>query len=219
MVKPDDLTGKKYNCLLVVERMQNTIEGRTVWKCLCDCGNYTYVRGSNLKNGSVKSCGCLLHKNAYNHIHGLSKTSLYRKWISMKRRCYDSNDPHFENYGKRGIKVCDLWKNDFIAFKEWADNTCTDQTLTLERIDVNGDYCPENCTWVDRKAQANNRRTCKIYTYMGKTMNLTQWCNELNLDYKLIHNRIYRDNWSFEKAISTPVIKDGYAMRKWKEGG
>lgn len=212
MSKLIDLTGMKFNNLTVINRAENAKGGVARWNCLCDCGNYVIVRGSNLKSNAVKSCGCLC-KTPPNKTHGESKTKLYRKWVGIKRRCYDTNCHNYSDYGGRGIRVCDEWKNDFLAFKRWVLETREDESLTIERIDVNGDYCPENCTWIDKKGQSNNRRSCLLYTYNGKTQNLTQWCEELGLNYKLIHERIRRDGWSFEKAITTPVITDGYAQR------
>lgn len=218
MAKLIDITGQKFNHLTVIERVENTSRGQTRWKCLCDCGNTTIVQGGNLKTGEVKSCGCLSHKPAWNKTHGLSNTRLYWKWNGMKRRCYDEKDSHYKDYGGRGIKICEEWLNDFYAFYCWAMATGgDDKNLTIERIDVNGDYSPENCTWADRKTQSNNRRNCHFFTYNEKTQNLMQWCEELNLNYKLVYERIFRDHWSFEKAISTPVILDGYAMLKGKE--
>lgn len=217
MSKFIDLTGKKFNHLTVVSRVDNAAKGVTRWKCLCDCGQYTVVRGANLKNGAVKSCGCLRHKKPYNRKHGLSNIRLYKKWHSMKQRCFAIYDDHYQNYGGRGITVCDEWKNDFMAFYRWAIESGENENLTLERIDVNGNYCPENCTWVDRKTQANNRTSCRIYTYKGETKNLMQWCVELGLHYGTIHSRIYRDGWSFDKAIETPVKSNGYAIRKWRK--
>lgn len=199
-----DLTGKKYNHLLVIERAENSHCGVSRWKCLCDCGNETIVRAANLKNGAVKSCGCLRSK-PWNKKHGLSNTRLYRKWQSMKRRCYDISAPQYKHYGGRGICVCDEWKNNFEAFQDWSLLTMGDESLTLERIDVNGDYSPDNCTWVDKKSQANNRTSCVMITYQGKTQNLMQWCEELGKDYKLVHCRMFRSRWTFEDAISKPV--------------
>lgn len=211
-----DITGQTFNFLTVIERLENSEKGRARWRCLCVCGNYTIVTTGNLKNGAVKSCGCLRKTNA-NRTHGLSHTRHYKKWVSMKRRCYDVNDPHYKNYGARGIRVCDNWKNDFTSFYKWCMETGEREDLTLERLDVNGNYSPSNCSWVDKKTQANNRTTNRIYTYNGKTQNLAQWCEELNLKYGLVHSRIYKHGWSFEKAITTEVITDGYAMRVWKE--
>lgn len=217
MANFNDITGQRFNNLTVISQEPNDRGGVTRWLCLCDCGKYTTVRGSNLKNGSVKSCGCLRHKKPYNWAHGKSQTKDYRKWISMKRRCNDKTDPHYDNYGGRGIKVCDEWATDFNSFLEWVSKTRVDDDLTLERIDVNGDYCPDNCTWVDRKSQANNRTSNLVFTYKGETKNLMQWCEDLGLKYVTIYSRIYRNGWDFEKAITTPVITDGYAMKKWRE--
>ena len=205
MSKFIDLTGEKYNHLLVIERVENTKSGRTQWKCLCDCGNETIVRGSNLKSGAVKSCGCLLHV-ANNITHGDSHTKLYNHWISMIYRCSHPNNNAYKWYGARGIKVCDEWL-DYQKFKQWVMDTRPDESYTVDRIDVNGDYCPENCRWIPMGEQANNRTTNLLYEYNGKTQNLSQWCKELNLDYKLVHNRLKKSKWSFEKSISTPVTK------------
>lgn len=203
MSKFIDITGNRYNHLQVIEKHETLKGGIVVWKCLCDCGNYTYVRGKNLKNGAVKSCGCIMHNEPYNVTHNSSKTALYRRWQSMKSRCYNKNFPGYKNYGGRGIRVCDEWKNSFEKFRDWALSTMDNENLTLERIDNNGNYCPENCRWATIKEQANNRRSCLIFEYNGKKQNLLQWCNELKLDYKLVHNRLYKLHWSFEKAISS----------------
>ena len=217
MSKFIDLTGNRYNHLVVISREENAKGGVSRWKCLCDCGNYTIVRAGNLKNGSVKTCGCGRHATPHNKTHGKSKTKEYRKWVSMKRRCEDKSDPHYSNYGNRGIKVCEEWSNSFESFYAWVMMTRKSSDLTLERIDVNGDYCPENCTWVDKKAQANNRTSNRIYTHNGETKNLTQWCEDLGLKYGTIHSRIYRNGWSFEDAITIPTQINGYDIRKWKE--
>lgn len=205
MTKLIDLTGQKFNRLTVIERAENRQCCVPVWRCVCDCGKEKFVRGKNLRSGAVKSCGCLLKDNVPAKCNGLSHTRLYRKWWGMKRRCGDPNDTHYKDYGGRGIKVCEEWKSDFLAFYEWAMSTQTDESLTLERIDVNGDYCPENCTWATRKEQANNRRMCRMITYQGRTQNLMQWCTELGLNYQIVHNRLNRHHWSFERAISQPV--------------
>ena len=203
MSKLIDLTGKKFNQLTVIRRAKNARPGIVQWECICDCGNKTIVRGSNLKNGSVKSCGCLTHVS-HNRTHGMSKTALYRKWWSMLRRCDDPKSQAYKYYGARGIKVCKEW-HDFETFKKWVDTTRTSEDLTLERKDVNGDYCPKNCIWISMSEQANNRRSCVIIEYNGETHHLTDWCKKLGLNYKLVHNRMHKLGWSFDKAIHTPV--------------
>lgn len=219
MSKFIDLTGNRYNMLTVIRRLDNAEKGVTRWECICDCGNKTIVRGGNLKNGSVKSCGCLSKKSPRNKTHGESKTPLYRMWISMIYRCHNPNNQAYKDYGARGIKVCEEW-HDFSKFKKWVIETKKDDTLTIERIDVNGDYCPENCKWIPLKDQANNRRSNIRIEHNGEIHNLKQWCDILNLDYKNIHNRIFKLGWSFDKAISTPIdISKRNKGRKDKNAG
>lgn len=205
MSKFIDLTGKKYGKLLVVERAENAKGGIAVWRCLCDCGKTSLVRGSNLKSGAVQSCGCLKHQPAHNRTHGLSKDPLYMRWNQIKMRCLNPSCKSYGNYGGRGIKLCDEWKDSVEAFAKWAIENGYSEELTIERIDNNGDYCPENCKWIPKNEQPNNRRSCYSITYNGKTQNLTEWCKELGLNYKLIHNRMYKHGWEFERAISEPV--------------
>lgn len=202
MAKLIDLTGKKYNKLTVIERAENTKNGQSRWKCICECGNTTIVASSNLKNGEVKSCGCLRHLQKDTHHE--SKTKLYRMWKSMIYRCHNPKNQAYEYYGARGIKVCEEW-HDFLKFKEWVLKTKPSQDLTIERVDVNKDYSPENCIWIPISEQANNRRSCVYFEYNGEKHNLMEWCKILNLNYKNVHNRIYKLNWSFEKAISIPI--------------
>lgn len=205
MSKFIDLTGKKFNMLTVLE-LHDKENGIARWKCQCECGNISIVRGGNLKSGAVKSCGCMSSR-VRKKTHCESNTKLYRHWISMIYRC--SNPKHFAYkwYGARGIKVCDEWKT-YEGFKEWVLKTKPKdyEDISVERVDVNGDYCPQNCIWIPLREQANNRRTCRYYTYNGKTQNLMQWCKEYNVNYKLVHDRIYKSGWSFEKAMFTPKI-------------
>lgn len=203
MSKLIDITGNKYNMLTVLKRTESN-DGIVYWECVCECGNKTIVRGSNLKSGAVKSCGCLLHQEAKNKIHGESNTKLYRKWKSMIYRCHNPKNQAYKFYGARGIKVCEEW-HDFNTFKKWTEQTRKDENYTIERIDVNKDYCPDNCIWIPMSEQANNRRTNVMIEHNGERHNLMQWCNLLNLDYKNVHNRIYKLGWSFEKAISTDI--------------
>ena len=199
MSKFIDITGKRYNNLFVIEFDKELNK----WKCRCDCGNITYVSKSNLMYGGVKSCGCLRHKPRFTH--NLSHTKIYQIWNGMKNRCYNRNLSDYKNYGARGIYVCDEWKNSFETFYEWAIKTGYKEGLTIERIDNNDIYKPDNCKWITKGEQVNNRRNCCLYTYQGKTQNLAQWCKELELDYALMHDRIRMKKWDFEKAIKTPV--------------
>lgn len=199
----EDLTGRRFNKLVVLERVENGKGDKSRWKCLCDCGNVTIVSGTNLKSDSVKSCGCLRH--AKRNTHHLSNTRLYGIWNSMKNRCYRKNHHAYKHYGERGITVCEEWKDNFEAFYNWAINNGYSENLTIDRIDNDKGYCPENCKWSTREEQVNNRHSCILITYNGETKNLMQWCKTLNLPYKLIHQRMYLKNISFEEAISIPI--------------
>lgn len=159
-----DYTGKTVGLLYVLECV-GTQNRRKAWRCKCDCGNETVVRADHLKDGRVLSCGCLgKKKRAEAHRkHGGAHTRLYGVWCNMKNRCYNKNVRSFKNYGAKGVKVCDEWLNNFAEFSKWAIETGYNRDAeygkcTIERVNVYGDYCPENCTWVDAKAQANNRR-------------------------------------------------------------
>lgn len=207
MSKFIDLTGQKFNKLTAVERLENDNGGIPVWLCKCDCGNFTRVRGKNLKNGAVKSCGCLLKKGTQT-THGLSDSKIYNIWNGIKARCFNPKSCSYKRYGARGISVCEEWKNSFESFYSWSIQNGYAENLTIERINNDGNYCPENCKWVSRKEQCRNRRTNIVFEYMGEKHILMEWCEILNLDYKFIHNRIYKMGWSFEKSISTPKIQN-----------
>ena len=214
MSKRIDLTGNKYN-LLTVLGYSHTENGNAVWRCKCECGNETFVRGANLKSNAVKSCGCLLHKE--HNTHHLSQTRLYKIYASMKSRCYDAKMPYYENYGGRGITVCEEWRKDFLQFYKWAKENGYQDGLTIDRIDNNKGYAPDNCRWATSKEQARNRRSCVLITHNGKTQTLVEWCEELNLKYKRVHDRMYSKGWSFERAISTPVYEEKKNL-KYRKG-
>lgn len=138
--------------------------------------------------------------------HGESHTRLHNIWCGMNSRC-DPNHKYSARYGKRGIRVCDEWQS-YEAFAEWARNNGFKEGLTIERIDVDGNYCPENCAWIPLAKQARNRCTTHWVTYEGKQMSLAEACERAGLPYKQVFWRMARAGWSFEKAISTPMGAD-----------
>lgn len=167
--KNQNMIGRRFGRLTVVER-DGSKHGKAVYKCQCDCGKITFVKSISLNNGDIQSCGCylaeLLHGNQFAVKHGKCHSRLYGVWSGMITRCYNVNVHGYQYYGGRGITICDEWKNDFSMFQEWAmangyDENAPYGQCTLDRIDVNGNYCPENCRWVDAKAQANNKRNNK----------------------------------------------------------
>ena len=206
-MKVDELIGKKFNRLTILDfsyKKNNTI----YFKCQCSCGSIKIVSIYNLKNGTTKSCGC--YNSEYHSIkfkkHGLDRTNIYFVWCHMVQRCYNPKNSRFSSYGGRGITICDEWRHDLGAFNKWALANGYDKTLSIDRIDNNGNYCPENCRWATQKEQANNKRTNKFISFNGKTQTITQWADEKGLKYSVLSNRI-RNGWSVERALTTPVKK------------
>lgn len=217
MAKLIDLVGQKFAKLTVIKRAENTKGGSARWLCKCDCGNETIVSAGNLKSGAVKSCGCL-KKISHNSKHNESQTPLYRMWISMIHRCENPKHISYKDYGQRGITVCEKW-HDFLEFKVWAESTKPDGDFSIDRIDNDKGYCPENCRWASRKEQANNRRSNVRIEYQGEIHNLTEWSEILGFNYKTVHNRMYKLGWSFEKAINTAIdIKKRNKVERTKDG-
>ena len=201
-----DITGKKYGMLTVIRRLENAPKGVVRWECKCDCGNVVIVRSGNLKNGAVKSCGCLRSDiGKKSTTHGMSKTRLYQTWVNIKGRCCHKNNPAYSLYGGRGISICDDWKNSFEAFARWALANGYQNDLTIERIDYNKGYMPENCKWISMSEQANNRRSNVSITFNNETHNLSEWCKIYGKEYNLVYNRIHKNKWNFERAMFEPV--------------
>ena len=150
MVKAKDLIGKKFGRLFITERLKNTNDGRTRWKCECECGNVVSVTGRDLRIGHTKSCGCYKRDQSSkaNKKHGLANTRLYFVWTNMINRCYDTRDRDYHNYGMRGIVVCDEWKGDPTNFIKWCSAQDIPKGYTLDRKNNNENYCPENCRFV-----------------------------------------------------------------------
>lgn len=146
-------------------------------------------------------------KDNYKYRHGMAKTYLYRRWVGMRRRCYLKSEREYERYGGRGIKVCEEWKNDFIPFMEWALSNGYDEKLTLDRIDTNGDYEPNNCRWVSRKEQNNNKSDNVKLTLNGVTRNMVEWSEITGINYQTLQGRVRR-GWNDEDVLTKPVNKN-----------
>ena len=182
-----DLTGKRFGRLYVEGRAEN--RGRRVYfRCICDCGNVVSVNTNSLKNGNTKSCGCIRRETtrASSKTHGMCKTKLYTMWRNMKARCMNKNNTSYHWYGERGITICDEWLNSFEAFYNWAINSGYSHDLSIDRIDVNGNYCPTNCRFATKKEQARNMRSCRLYK--GKP--ISQLCEEYGLNYGYVRRRL-----------------------------
>ena len=198
-----DLTGQRFGKLTVLRKQSTTKDGQAVWVCVCDCGSIKLVRAGNLKSGDTVSCGChkyeLLRKKATKH--GESKNRIYRIWWDMIHRCEYPGSNRYSYYGERGISVCDSWRSSFENFRDWALSSGYNDDLSIDRINIDGNYCPENCRWATNVQQANNRRNAKRIMYRGEEHTLAEWSRILGFPYKLVHQRITRDGKSFEEAI------------------
>lgn len=215
------MTGQTFGKLTVLRRAEDYV-GKSYrmaqWECECSCQdhNVVIVRGVALRNGHTKSCGCY-HKEAAakaNTKHG-DTTSRGNKrllsiWKHMISRCENSDVKEYKNYGGRGISVCQEW-HDYLSFKSWSLDNGYEHSLTLDRVDVDGDYCPSNCRWVTQKVQANNMRTNRMLTYNGATHTMAEWADIVGIPYQRLNSRIF-SGWSVERALFEPVHES--AVRK-----
>lgn len=197
-----DLTGRRFGRLTVVSRAENTKSGAVRWLCKCECGNTTVSMGQNLKKGKAQSCGCLAKEisSINNRTHGLRGTRLYKIWQGMKQRCHCPSSVHYERYGSRGITVCDEWRNDFKSFYDWAMANGYSDDLSIDRIDNDKGYFPENCRWASNKDQQSNLRSNRLLTLNGETHTLSEWASIKGVSKATICSRLKR-GWSIEKAI------------------
>lgn len=198
-----DLTGQHFGKLTVLGRSSKYLNQKVYWHCKCDCGNEVDVIGALLTSGRSKSCGC-------SHITqgGFGKSRLYEVWFAMMSRCTKTENKAYQDYGGRGIKVCDEWK-DFLTFRDWAyangyDKDAPIKACTIDRIDTTGNYCPENCRWTDWNTQANNRTACKYITIDGVTHDISEWGHIMGISKSTIRGRL-KTGWSESDAIMTPV--------------
>ena len=191
MSKVIPMIGKRFGRLTVIADAGSAKGGIRLWECECDCGNRCVVRGTYLRNGTTRSCGCISREMTISRstTHGKRNTRLYRIWHGMKSRCYFHKNPNFCDYGARGITVCEEWLNSFQAFHDWATSHGYADNLSIDRIDVNGSYCPENCRWATMLEQQNNKHNNTSIEIDGRTMNLAQWAKVSGVKQQTISYR------------------------------
>ena len=206
MGKCIDFTGIKFNYLTMIERIGTNKYQQALWLCKCDCGETTIAIGSEVKSGKKKSCGCYKTSRLIKRVttHGLYDTRLHHTWGNMKDRCYNKNSGEYYAYGGRGIAVCEEWRHNFQAFYDWAVSHGYSDNLTIERVNVDGNYEPQNCKWATRKEQMNNTRRNRKLTYNGKVQTLQQWADETGIRVQTLWIRLDH-GWDVEKALTTPV--------------
>lgn len=202
-----DLTGKKFGKLLVIKRVENYIQPSGAIKarflCKCDCGKETIVDTSRLKSGNTKSCGCykIEKTKEIKTKHGLKNTSIYAVWQAMKKRCYKKNNRAYKNYGGRGITICNEWKDNFLEFYNWAVSNGYKKGLTIDRIDNNKGYYPNNCRWADYKKQGRNTRKNHILELNGEKHCISEWAEILCISQRKIYDRLNK-GWAIDKVLS-----------------
>lgn len=205
----DDMIGKRFSRLIVERRVEDytTPSGgkHRRYECLCDCGNSCMVLKEYLTSGRQKSCGCLKKENGV-RTHGDIHSRLYTIWGNMCNRCSNKNNPAWDNYGGRGITVCDEWKN-YVAFRDWAIHNGYDDSLTIDREKNDKGYSPDNCRWVDRFVQANNKRTTHVVEFNGEEKSISDWAKQYSIPYKTLHRRIVSLGWNIERALTQPIRK------------
>lgn len=197
----EDLIGKKFNRLTVLSYYGLNKHGQRLWNCSCECGNNTITKTADLKSGKTKSCGCAL--KGVNTRHGMCGTRLHSIHRDMLARCYNPNRKRYKYYGGRGIFVCEEWlgENGLVNFAKWSFQNGYEEHLTLDRIDNDKEYSPQNCRWATREQQGNNTRRNIYITLDGETHTLAEWCKIRQLNYPIIYQRIHKLKWSYEKAL------------------
>lgn len=204
MGKFKNLVGQTFGRLTVI-CISHKNRGAVYWNCLCRCGNIVKVNTAVLNYGHTKSCGCFRKDTMaiIKKTHGMTNTPEYRAWASIKRRCYNKKTKDYREYGGRGICVCDRWINSFQNFFGDMGNRPS-ASHSIERIDSDGPYSPENCKWATRHEQANNQRSNHLITIGNKTQNMAQWARSVNIKRCTFKARLKR-GWSPEDALCRPV--------------
>ena len=205
-----DSIGVKFNKLTIREifrkeiKKNNKVKTVVFANCVCECGNIKEIRAINVISGATKSCGCLHGEN-----HGETRTRMHRIWGLMKDRCLNENNQNYNDYGGRGIDICNEWKKSYLSFKDWALNNGYSDELTLDRIDFDGNYEPSNCRWVTISEQQNNKRSNIYITHNGETKTLSQWCNIYGANRETIKRRLAK-GLTFEQAFDKNLGKYFY---------
>ena len=209
MRKLIDITGKKFNRLLVLERSYIDNCNFTRWKCICDCGNIVFARAYPLKKEAIKSCGCLNNELRSKRVktHGRSKEPIYKIWASMKARCFNPNNKRFHRYGGRGITICESWLKDPMEFINWSELNGYKKGLTIDRKNNDGHYTPDNCRYVERRINNQNSSNCKI------TMKMAE---EIRCQYKLglLNQTEIANNFGLTQQTISKITNN----KSWKNG-
>ena len=209
-MKGKNLIGERFGRLIVIKEKGRNKRRQKVWLCKCDCGEIKEVPTSYLTSGDTTSCGCYRKECEITNLsktwgetrktHGLSKTRIYQIWADMKDRCYNLKSASYKDYGGRGIKVCEVWIKDFVCFYNWAIENGYNDTLSIDRVNVNGNYEPDNCRWATYKEQANNKRNTRMITIYGETKTAYEFEKQYGIKAHLLVDR-YDKGYRNEKLV------------------
>lgn len=207
MGKLIDLTGQRFGRLVVLARAENK-GSKVQWLCKCDCGKLTITLGDSLRFGRTQSCGCRQREVArvLKTKYPNKNSRLYSIWCDMKARCYVITNPNYIHYGGRGIYICEEWREDYKAFESWSLEHGYKDDFTIDRINNDGPYSTQNCHWVGRLIQANNKRNNILLEFSGKRKTIAQWARDTGIPYDTLNNRIHL-GWTDEEVLTTPVRK------------
>lgn len=192
MGKKIDITGKRFGKLTAIKfdhsRKQNCGSSVQYWLFKCDCGKEKVIQRCGVVRGRIVSCGCQQHRTK----HGMCNSRLHTIWHGIKQRCLNPKNNRYKYYGKRGITIFPEWEKSFISFYNWSVKNGYNDTLSIDRIDVNGDYCPENCRWATEKEQKRNTRKNRMITYKGETLCLSEMSEKYGINFFTAHSRLKR---------------------------
>lgn len=207
-----DLSGRRFGrWSVLVPTDERGADESIKWLCVCDCGNTGKISSNSLLQNGSNSCGCL--RKEIHSTHGMSKTRQYRCYMSMMKRCFDTKNERYKDYGGRGVTVCDKWNRGFEFF--WEDmRKSYNNNLTLDRINVNGNYSKENCRWSTPKQQSNNTRNNIKITYNGETKTISEWAEILNIKTNTLRCR-YKRGWNIERLMEQPIQKHKILARNF----
>jgi len=209
-----DLSGQKFGRLKVICYSGEELQGSSLWTCICDCGKTIQKTSRVLTSGNTRSCGCMLddfrrspkfERRIRDGRETPSGKVIYRRWIGMRNRCNNPNDPSYIRYGGRGICVCEEWEDNFPAFLQWSYANGWAKDLSLDRIDNDGPYSPENCRWTSNIIQSNNKRNNHYLDWHGETKSVSDWGREVGIQPATIIGRLKR-GWSVEDALTISPV-------------
>lgn len=215
MIKARDITGERFERLIAI-KFEYKIKRQHYWLFKCDCGKEKIIQKASVLFGTSKSCGCLQKEMTYNEetkhkiglantTHGLRGNPIYSLWHSMKQRCYYCKSISYKNYGARGIKICSEWKDSFIDFYNWCIKNGYKKGLTIDRINVNGNYCPSNCKFSTNSEQQNNKRNSHFLIYQGEKKTIKEWSKDKRclVNPTTFEKRIHSYGWDARQAMET----------------